>query len=85
MSAKSHQANLPEPVSSMWHLPADDQALADENCSPTKTCRNMVGITFDGFAEAGGDLREAWRETLERESKLSGSSLRDLVLGANDS
>ena len=70
----------------MWSAPADDQMLLDADCSPTKTCRNMVGVTFDGFAETGGDLQSAWRATLERDGKLSegGGTLRDLVLGPHD-
>lgn len=67
----------------MWSEPADHQVLLDEDCSPTKTCRNMVGISFDGFAEEGTDLRSAWKATLEAEGKLAAGaeSLRDLVLG----
>ncbi len=70
----------------MWSAPADDQVLLDADCSPTKTCRNMVGISFDGFADSDTDLQTAWRATLEREGKLStdGASLRDLVLGPRD-
>ena len=81
----------PEDVAiSMWSRPAEDQVLLDEDCSPTKTCRNMVGITFDGFGDErdeGKDLAAAWRETLQREGKVSdgGASLRDLVLGSSDS
>ena len=73
-------------TTSMWSAPADDQALLDADCSPTKTCRNMVGISFDEFADSETDLPSAWRETLEREGKLAsnGSSLRDLVLGPHD-
>ena len=56
--------------------------LADE-CLPQKTCKNMKGVTFDGFAEPGTDLSSAWRDRLAREGKLStsGQSIRDLVLG----
>ena len=59
----------------------------DEECSPTKVCKNMKGVTFDGYAEPGSDLRSAWRETLAREGKLSteGGSIRDLVLGQTES
>ncbi len=73
-------------TTSMWSSPADDQVLLDADCSPTKTCRNMVGVTFDGFADQGMDLQSAWRETLKRDGKLSedGASLRDLVLGPHD-
>ncbi len=71
---------------SMWSSPADDQVLLDADCSPTKTCRNMVGVSFEGWADEGTDLQSAWRATLEREGKLSenGGTLRDLVLGPND-
>ena len=40
----------------------------DAECSPTKACRNMKDITFDGFAEEGVDLATAWRNTLAREA-----------------
>jgi hypothetical protein len=55
----------------------------DEACGPTKSCRNMQLVSFDGMAEPGSDLRDAWRERLAREGKLStsGGSIRDLVLG----
>lgn len=70
----------------MWSSPAEDQVLLDADCSPTKTCRNMVGITFDGYADPGTDLQSAWRATLEREGKLSdgGASLGDLVFRPHD-
>jgi len=68
---------------------ADEQSRddLDEVCGPQKTCKNMVGVGFDGWAEAGADLRTAWRTRLEREGKLnaSGETLRDLVLGASSS
>jgi hypothetical protein len=62
---------------------ADDAA---DDCGPQKTCKNMAGISFDGWAEPGSDLGSAWRDRLEREGKLNGSgqSLRDLVLGTSD-
>lgn len=80
------QRPQPDETTSMWSAPAQDQVLLDADCSPTKTCRNMVGISFDGFADDSTDLRSAWRATLEREGKLSGDSpsLRDLVLGSSD-
>lgn len=73
-------------ATTMWSVPAQDQILLDEECSPTKTCRNMVGISFDGFGEEGTDLQTAWKKTLEREDKVSsdGASLRDLVLGSQN-
>ena len=59
----------------------------DEACGPTKSCRNMQLVSFDGMAEPGSDLRDAWRDRLAREGKLStsGGSIRDLVLGSGDS
>ena len=69
-------------------LETDNDALSelDEECSPTKTCRNMVGVTFDGFAEPGSDIGAGWRQKLAREGKLrtSGESLRDFVLRSPD-
>lgn len=58
----------------------------DEACGPTKACKNMSHVSFDGMAEPGSNLREAWRERLEREGKLdtSGGSIRDLVLGSGE-
>ena len=66
---------------------ADGQSAEDlEACGPTKSCRNMKDVSFDGLAEPGTDLREAWRDRLRREGKLSasGGSIRELVLGPTD-
>ena len=67
-------------LQSVWNAGTPAPEL-DEDCSPTKVCKNMRGITFDGFAEEGTDVREAWRQLLAREGKLntSGGSVRDLV------
>jgi hypothetical protein len=58
----------------------------DEACGPMKSCKNMELVSFDGLAEPGSDLRQAWRERLQREGKLSasGGSIRDLVLGSEE-
>lgn len=53
----------------------------EAECSPTKACRNMKDITFDGYAEEGGDLATAWRNTLAREGKLGTGTVADLVFG----
>ena len=70
---------------SVWAMDGDPVDL-DEDCSPTKSCRNMKDVTFDGLAEPGSDLGAAWREKLAREGKLStsGGSIRDLVLGQGE-
>ena len=54
-------------------LPEDAATSADleEACGSTKPCKNMQLVSFDGLAEPGSDLRQAWRERLEREGKLS--------------
>ncbi len=56
----------------------------DAECSPTKACRNMKDVTFDAFAEEGGDLATAWRNTLAREGKLGSGSVADLVFGESN-
>jgi hypothetical protein len=71
-----------EVLRSLWR--AEGQELeVDEDCVPQnqKACKNMKGVSFDGFAPAGSNLGQAWRDKLEREGKLSQGSLRDLVLG----
>jgi hypothetical protein len=74
----------------VWAADAGPAASArdelDETCSPTKVCKNMALVSFDGMAEPGIDLRAAWRDRLAREGKLStsGGSIRDLVLGSGD-
>lgn len=68
---------------SVWAADGGAAPALDEDCSPTKNCRNMQGISFAGFAEPGMDLHDAWRERLTREGKLdpAAESIRDLVLG----
>lgn len=63
---------------SIWQRGAAAADL-DDACSPTKVCRNMKDVTFEGYAEDGGDIRAAWRNTLARDGKLSGSSVADLI------
>jgi hypothetical protein len=74
-----------EVLRSVWSAEGPSGAVLDEDCGPTKSCKNMREITFDGFAEPGSDLGEAWRSKLAREGKLgpTGSSVRDLVLGSD--
>jgi hypothetical protein len=75
---------------SVWAAEAvaegETSADLEEACGPTKSCKNMQLVSFDGLAEPGSDLRDAWRERLEREGKLStaGGSIRDLVLGSEE-
>ncbi len=67
----------------MWSPAHPAASSLHENCNPNRVCRNARDFSFDGFAEEGGDVPAAWRETLAREGKLntSGDSIRDLVFG----
>jgi hypothetical protein len=70
----------------VWTAEGQGSGDLDEACGPTKSCRNMKDVSFDGMAEPGSDLSAAWRERLRREGKLStsGGSIRDLVLGRTE-
>ena len=71
----------------VWAAQGESNKDLDDDCSPTKSCKNMKDVSFDGLAEPGSDLRSAWRDKLAREGKLStsGGSIRDLVLGSGES
>jgi len=75
----------PEVLQSVWMVSHDHSDL-DEDCSPTKPCRNMRGVSFDGYADEGADIGDAWRAPLAREGKLdkSAGTIGDLVLGSDD-
>lgn len=74
-----------EALQSVWMVSHDHFEL-DEDCSPTKPCRNMRGVSFDGYAEPGSDIGAAWRAQLAREGKLdkSGGTIRDLIIGEDE-
>ena len=74
-----------EALQSVWMVNHDHFDL-DEDCSPTKPCRNMKGVSFDGYAEPGTDVAAAWRAHLASEGKLTstGGTIRDLVLGSGE-
>lgn len=83
-SQSQRAESAPSPASTLrgiWQGVPGHQIELDADCSPTKVCRNMKDVTFDGYAEEGGDIASAWKRTLEREGKLGGSSLGDLILG----
>ena len=57
-----------ELLQNIWQVQGDTIPVSDEDCSPTKACKNVQDMNFDGFADEGMDLRSAWRERLARES-----------------
>jgi hypothetical protein len=71
-----------EVLRSVWTSGGQSSAELEELFGPAKSCKNMQNVGFDDFAGSGGDLRSAWRATLEREGKLSErqGSIKDLVL-----
>jgi len=82
MGAES--ADPGEVLRTVWQGTPGAMQDLDAECSPTKACRNMKDITFDGYAEEGGDLATAWRNTLAKEGKLGTGSVADLVFGNPD-
>jgi hypothetical protein len=72
-----------EVLRGVWTASGQSSAELDELFGPAKSCKNMQNVGFDDYAGSDGDIRDAWRATLEREGKLSNrqGSIRDLVLG----
>ena len=73
-----------EVLRGVWTASGQTSEDLDELFGTPKSCKNMQNVGFDALAGADGDLRSAWRTTLEREGKLSRSSgsIKDLVLGS---
>ena len=73
-----------EVLRGVWTASGKTSADLDDLFGAAKSCKNMQAVGFDALAGEGGDLRGAWRATLEREGKLSREhgSVRDLVLGS---
>jgi hypothetical protein len=73
-----------EVLREVWSAQGQTSADLDEDCGPTKACKKMADVGFDGLADEDGDLRAAWRNRLQREGKLNEEtgSIRDLVLGS---
>jgi hypothetical protein len=67
----------------VWSAQGQAAEDVEEACGPTRACKKMADVGFDGLAEeTDGDLRLAWRTKLAREGKLNrdAGSVRDLVL-----
>jgi hypothetical protein len=73
-----------EVLREVWSAQGQTSADLDEDCGPTKACKKMADVGFDGLAGDDDDLRAAWRNRLQREGKLNEEtgSIRDLVLGS---
>ncbi|HEY2813362.1 MAG TPA: hypothetical protein VGJ03_07860 [Acidimicrobiales bacterium] len=87
MTHQADEAEAREVLRAVWAAQGEQGADLDEDCSPTKSCKNMREVSFDGLAEPGSDVGDAWRERLAREGKLSASrgSVHDLVFGPAES
>jgi hypothetical protein len=73
-----------EVLRGVWSAQGQSSTDLADALGTKKSCKNMANIGFDGLAaDADGDLRSAWRATLEREGKLNpeAGSIGDLVLG----
>ena len=67
----------------VWSAQGQTAEDIEDACGPSKSCKRMTDVGFDGLAEeTDGDLRLAWRTQLAREGKLNpgAGSVRDLVL-----
>lgn len=73
-----------EVLREVWTARGQSRADLEDAFGTAKSCKNMRHVGFDELAGADGDMRAAWRATLEREGKLKEGtgSLRDLVLGS---
>ena len=73
-----------EVLREVWSAQGQTSQDVEDDCGPTKACKRMADVGFDGLAEeTDGDLRLAWRTQLAREGKLNqgAGSVRDLILG----
>jgi hypothetical protein len=68
----------------VWSAQGQSSADLDDAYGTTKSCKRMQDVGFDDMADSSGDLRAAWRATLQREGKLNpeAGSVRDLILGS---
>lgn len=82
--ARAEPDEAAEVLRSIWSASGQTAAELDELFGTARSCKSMRDVGFDGLAATGGDLRGAWRATLEREGKLSErpGSVADLVLGS---
>jgi hypothetical protein len=75
-----------EVLREVWSARGQSSADLEDAFGPQKSCKNMQNVGFDDLAGSDGDIRSAWRSTLQREGKLNqaAGSVRELVLGPAD-
>ena len=75
-----------EVLREIWRATGQRAEDVEDACGPQKSCKSMSSVGFDGMVGPDGDLRAAWRATLERDGKLQpkAQTVRDLVLGPDD-
>jgi hypothetical protein len=83
-AARAEPDEAAEVLRGVWAASGQTAAELDEMFGTAKSCKNMREVGFDGLGGTSGDLRAAWRATLEREGKLSDrpGSVAGLVLGS---
>ncbi len=70
----------------VWSAQGQTTAELDEAGGHGRACKRMADVGFGDLDGGDAGVRAAWRDRLEREGKLKpGSSLRDLVLGSQQS
>jgi hypothetical protein len=93
MDADSRPDDAIEVLRAVWTRTGQSIEDVEDALGPQRSCKAMQNVGFDAWADAqgqdgpDGDIRSAWRATLEREGKLSqgSGSVRDLVLGQPES
>jgi hypothetical protein len=93
MNADGQPDEAIEVLRQVWTRSGQSMADLEGSLGPQRSCKPMENVSFDGWADAqgdagqGGDVRSAWRATLEREGKLASGAgtVADLVLGQAES
>jgi hypothetical protein len=75
-----------EVLRSVWTARGQSEDDLGDIVGNERACKRMADVGFSELASEGDDLRSAWRETLERDGKLSrgSGSVADLVFGSAD-
>jgi hypothetical protein len=93
MNADGQPDEAIEVLRQVWTRSGQSTEDLESALGPQRSCKPMQNVTFEGWADAeggagqGGDIRSAWRATLERDGKVGHGSgtVADLVLGQAES